>query len=203
MAGRVRWQTDGLVDYASAMELMSVYVMDVAQGKREPFVWILQHPSVYTYGSSLVHTIGISHVNAPVVKVFRGGGLMYHGPGQIVVYPIIPLAWFNGDLHKYVSSLELWMMQVCAEFGVHAFTIAGHRGVFTDKGKIGFVGVSGKKHITMHGFSLNVFEEDEAFFNRIQPCGLEVCVTSLEKEAKVERIQDVVLSVQRHFNLNV
>jgi lipoyl(octanoyl) transferase len=160
----------------------------------ENFLLFCQHPHVYTLGKSgkednlLVKTDELKGIGATYYHINRGGDITYHGPGQIVGYPIIDLENFFTDIHRYMRFLEEAVIQTVAEFGVNAGRIPGLTGVWInhDNGesarKICALGVKTSRWVTMHGFALNV-NTDLNYFSHIVPCGInDKEVTSLQKE---------------------
>ena len=160
----------------------------------ENFLLFCQHPHVYTLGKSgkednlLVKTDELKGIGATYYHINRGGDITYHGPGQIVGYPIIDLENFFTDIHRYMRFLEEAVIQTIAEFGVNAGRIPGLTGVWInhDNGesarKICALGVKTSRWVTMHGFALNV-NTDLNYFSHIVPCGInDKEVTSLQKE---------------------
>jgi lipoyl(octanoyl) transferase len=114
--------------------------------------------------------------------VNRGGDVTYHGPGQLVGYPILDLSRRGRDLHRYLRFLEQLLMQSCQRLGVETFTVSGRTGVWTGEGKLASIGVAVRQWVSMHGFALNV-SVDTAAFQRINPCGMAACrITSLAVE---------------------
>jgi lipoyl(octanoyl) transferase len=145
---------------------------------------LLEHEPVYTIGrtpdqSSLVDAAHLPH---PLFAINRGGQATYHGPGQLIGYPIIDLRRYGQDLHRYLRWLEEFLIQTLASYEISAGTRPGLTGVWVDKRKIASIGVGVRHWITMHGFALNVCG-DLAPFDRIIPCGIQnVTMTSIEKE---------------------
>ena len=152
------------------------------------------HPHVYTLGKSgdeknlLLDDSGLSEKNASFYKINRGGDITYHGPGQIVGYPILDLDNFFTDIHKYLRLLEEAVILTLAEYKIAAGRIEGLAGVWIDfenpikARKICALGVKSSRWVTMHGFAFNVLT-DLSYFNNIIPCGIDdKAVTSLEKE---------------------
>jgi lipoyl(octanoyl) transferase len=193
----------GLVSYADGLELQRALVDDRKADRIPDTLLLLQHPHVVTIG---VKKDGRSHIIATPeqlasrgVEVFetgRGGDVTYHGPGQIVGYPIIDLNPDRRDVHKYVRDLEEVMIRVCADYGVVAGRSKGFSGAWIDDAKIGAIGVRISRWITSHGFAFNV-TTDVDFFNLIVPCGIsDRGVTSLS--AEVGRQVDVS-EVEDHF----
>lgn len=179
----------GVVSYADGLELQRALVEDRRANRIPDTLLLLQHPHVVTVG---VKKDGRSHIvatpeqlSARGVEVFetgRGGDVTYHGPGQIVGYPILDLNPDRRDVHKYVRDLEEVMIRVCADYGVTAGRIKGLSGAWIGDAKIGAIGVRISRWITSHGFAFNV-TTDVDFFNLIVPCGIaDRGVTSLGKE---------------------
>ena len=180
----------GLVPYADGLELQRRLVEERKAGLIPDTLLLLQHPHVLTVG---VKTNGRSHILATpdrlaslgvaVFETGRGGDVTYHGPGQLVGYPIIDLNPDRRDVHRYVRDLEEVMIRVCASYDLEAGRVTGMSGAWV-KGhsadeKIGAIGVRISRWITSHGFAFNV-TTDLDFFNLIVPCGIADCgVTSL------------------------
>ena len=168
----------GLVPYADGLELQRALVEERRAGRIPDTLLLLQHPHVVTVG---VKKEGRSHIIATAeqlaargVEVFdtgRGGDVTYHGPGQIVGYPILDLNPDRRDVHKYVRDLEEVMIRVCADYGLTAGRIQGLSGAWIADAKIGAIGVRISRWITSHGFAFNV-TTDVDFFNLIVPCGI-------------------------------
>jgi lipoyl(octanoyl) transferase len=184
----VRWL--GTVPYAEGLDLQRGLVEDRRAGAIPDTLLLLEHPGVITLGVKLA--AARSHVRAPahelaargvaVVETGRGGDVTYHGPGQLVAYPILDLRPDRCDVHRYVRDLEEAMIRVCAAFGVRAGRIDGLSGAWVGDGKIGAVGVRISRWITSHGVALNV-ATDLAAFDLIVPCGIAgKGVTSLARE---------------------
>ncbi len=150
-----------------------------------------QHPHVYTLGKSgkeenlLVNAAELVDLNAKFYKTNRGGDITYHGPGQIVCYPILDLENFFADIHQYLRFLEESVIQVCTFFGLKTGRIDGLTGVWINDNnprKIAAMGVKSSRWITMHGLSFNV-NTDLTYFSKIVPCGIDdKAVTSLSQE---------------------
>ncbi len=152
-----------------------------------------QHPHVYTLGKSgseqnlLIGEAMLKQKGATYYKINRGGDITYHGPGQLVAYPILDLDQFFTDIHKYMRFLEESVILTLAEFNIKAGRVDGLTGVWIDGGqpnerKICAMGVKSSRWVTMHGLALNV-NPDLSYFNNIIPCGItDKAVTSMEKE---------------------
>ena len=168
----------GLVPYAEALEVQRRLVDDRKADRIPDTLVLLQHPHVVTIG---VKKDGRSHILASPerlsslgVEVFdtgRGGDVTYHGPGQLVGYPIIDLNPDRRDVHRYVRDLEDVMIRVCADYGIVAERIAGLSGTWVNGEKIGAIGVRISRWISSHGFAFNV-TTDVDFFKLIVPCGI-------------------------------
>jgi lipoyl(octanoyl) transferase len=180
---RVRWL--GRVEFAQALALQEEIV---AKKREDPSssdeLLLLEHEPVYTIGrtpdkSSL---LGAAHLPYPVFSINRGGQATYHGPGQLMGYPIIDLRRSGQDLHRYLRWLEQLLIELLAEYGIAASRRESLTGVWVDQRKIASIGVGVRHWITMHGFALNVCG-DLSPFHHIVPCGINnVAMTSMEKE---------------------
>jgi lipoyl(octanoyl) transferase len=156
------------------------------------FIYV-EHPHVYTLGrhgktdNLLISEQLLSKINASFVKTDRGGDITYHGPGQLVGYPIFDLANFNIGLKEYIFRLEACVIELLDQYGLHATGLKGATGVWLDADtkdarKICAIGVRSSRYVTMHGFALNI-NTDLSYFNHINPCGFtDKAVTSLEQE---------------------
>jgi lipoyl(octanoyl) transferase len=144
----------------------------------------LEHEPVYTIGRTPDQSSlrGVAHLPHPLFPINRGGQATYHGPGQLIGYPIIDLCECGQDLHRYLRWIEALLVETLAEVGIVATTRSGLTGVWIEDRKIASIGVGVRHWITMHGFALNVCG-DLAPFDQIVPCGIEnVTMTSIEKE---------------------
>ena len=173
----------------------------------------VEHPHVYTLGKSgdvsnlLVNEQQLKEKNANYYKINRGGDITYHGPGQIVGYPILDLENFFTDIHKYLRFLEEMIILTLAEYGLKAERSPGETGVWLDVGtpfarKICAMGVRASRWVTMHGFALNV-NTDLGYFDNIIPCGIRgKSVTSLHVELGMEKVDvdEVKQKLSRHFS---
>ena len=176
------------------------------------YLLFVEHPHVYTLGKSgdatnlLVSEEELKAKNATFYKINRGGDITYHGPGQIVGYPILDLDNFFTDIHKYLRFLEETVILTLAEYGLKAERSPGETGVWLDVGtpfarKICAMGVRASRWVTMHGFALNI-NADLGYFDNIIPCGIkEKAVTSLnvelgQKEVDIEEVQEKLM---KHF----
>jgi lipoyl(octanoyl) transferase len=175
----------GMIDFHEAYALQERLAVAVAAGTEDETLLLLEHPPVYTIGSGGKEE-NILDPSITAVRINRGGDVTYHGPGQLMGYPIIDLGGRGCDLHRYLRFLEELLIRTTAVFGVESCRVAGKTGVWTGPppamAKIASIGVGVRRWVTMHGFSLNV-TPDLAPFCRINPCGIAVCpVTSLALE---------------------
>jgi len=176
----------GRVDYRQGLALQERLVAERGAGSIPDQLLLLEHDPVYTMGRTpdQASLRGASHLPHPVVQTNRGGQATYHGPGQLVGYPILDLRDHGRDLHRYLRALEGLMLRVCASFGVNARRREGLTGAWVADRKIASIGVGVRRWVSMHGFALNVCG-DLAPFQEITPCGIAgVAMTSLEKEAR-------------------
>ncbi len=175
----------GLIGFHEAYILQERLAAGVAAGTEEETLLLLEHPPVFTIGSG-GKAENILDRSISAVRINRGGDVTFHGPGQLVGYPIIDLTRRGRDLHRYLRFLEELIIRVAANFGVVAQRVSGKTGVWTGSlpslAKLASIGIGVRRWVTMHGFALNV-TTDLYQFSRINPCGLIDCsVTSLLME---------------------
>lgn len=169
-----------VIGYPEALALQERLVGEVQQGGDEALI-LLEHIPVYTIGAG-GDTENLLDPAITAHRVNRGGDVTYHGPGQLVGYPILDLGRRGRDLHRYLRFLELFLIGMCGDFGVAGFTVPGKTGVWTAGGKIAAIGVGVRRWVSMHGFCLNV-APDISPFERINPCGMRDCrITSISLE---------------------
>jgi lipoyl(octanoyl) transferase len=177
----------GLVSYADALALQRSLVEDRKAGRMGDLLLLVEHPPVLTLG--VRGDGGRSHIRATPealqsegIEVFetgRGGDVTYHGPGQIVGYPILDLKPDRCDVHRYVRDLEEVLIRTCADFGLAAARVAGLTGVWIGEAKVAAIGVRISRWVTSHGFALN-HTTQLSHFNLIVPCGIaDKAVTSM------------------------
>jgi lipoyl(octanoyl) transferase len=201
----------GRVEFAQALALQEEIV---ARKRNDPSLQdqllLLEHEPVYTIGRTPDHSslsatgrirhgeLGAAHLPHPLFAINRGGQATYHGPGQLVGYPIIDLRRCGHDLHKYLRWLEQVLIEVLAKYGIAATRRESLTGVWVEDRKIASIGVGVRHWITMHGFALNVCG-DLSPFNRIVPCGIHhVPMTSMEKETSAAfSISEVGMAVKK------
>lgn len=196
------------VDYQFAVSEMEVRVALIASGGASELVWLLEHPPLYTAGTSANDADLVEPERFPVHRTGRGGQYTYHGPGQRVAYVLLNLAARGGDLHAYVCGLERWLIATLAVFGVRGETRKGRVGVWVARAdgredKIGAIGVRVRRGVSYHGVSLNV-APDLSHFDGIVPCGIrEHGVTSLADLGVPAALADVDAALRRHFAAEV
>jgi lipoyl(octanoyl) transferase len=183
----VEWRiSDGLVDYDEALALMEQRAVAIADGEAPELVWLLEHPPLYTAGTS-ARPEDLIDARFPVYASGRGGQYTYHGPGQRVVYLMLDLRQRGPDLRRYVATLEEWIIRTLAAFNIRGERREDRVGVWVrrpERGagredKIAAIGIRVKRWVTLHGISSNV-EPDLSHFTGIVPCGVrEQGVTSL------------------------
>lgn len=196
----------GLIDYKEAWDLQTRLFEELVAAKvaqRElpkeeqlpptHYLILCEHPHVYTLGKSgseahlLLSAEQLKQRDIQYYKINRGGDITYHGPGQLVGYPILDLDWFFTDIHKYMRYLEEIHVRICAEYGIIAGRVEGRTGTWVDAGtererKICAQGVKCSRWVTMHGYSFNV-NTDMSLFENIVPCGItDKAVTSMQAE---------------------
>lgn len=177
---RVEWRIEpGLVDYEAAVAFMEERVAAIAEGRARELVWLVEHPPLYTAGTSADPNDLVEPDRFPVYQTGRGGQYTYHGPGQRVAYVMLDLDRRGKDLRAFVAALERWIIGALAAFNVRGETREDRVGVWVrrpDKGngaedKIAAIGIRVRRWVTFHGISLNV-EPDLGHFDGIVPCGI-------------------------------
>lgn len=180
----------GLIGFEEAFLQQEQSVAQLRAGGGEKLL-LLEHTPIYTIGAG--GDLGnLLDPELRATRINRGGDVTYHGPGQLVGYPIVDLVRRGRDLHRYLRFLESFLIEVSAWFGVAGHTVAGKTGVWTDGGKLASIGVGVRQWVTMHGFCLNV-GADTTPFDRINPCGMARCpVTALSRELGAELSLELV-----------
>jgi lipoyl(octanoyl) transferase len=180
----------GIIDYEEGITLQSKIWEEVNQGAEDAII-LCEHPHVYTFGKSantnhlLIQQDFLQKINASVHQTERGGDITYHGPGQVVGYPIINLRRKHWGVKKYVATLEDTLINTLKSYDIHAYKMDNLTGIWVEKGqkqeaKIGAIGIRIKNGVSYHGFALNV-HTDLSYFNHIVPCGItDKDVTSLQ-----------------------
>jgi lipoyl(octanoyl) transferase len=209
----VEWVTsDNLVDYDSAVSFMETRAAAIAAGEAEECIWLLEHPPLYTAGTSAKIEDLIDPDRFPVYPSKRGGQYTYHGPGQRVVYVMLNVAKRGHDVRRFVQELEAWVILALAEFNLTGHIRPGRVGVWVERpdkprradgglseDKIAAIGIRLRKWVSFHGISVNV-EPDLDHFGGIVPCGiLEHGVTSLVDLGLPVTLSDVDVALKRSF----
>jgi lipoyl(octanoyl) transferase len=196
----------GRVPYAEGLEVQQRLVADRQAGRIPDQLLLLEHEPVFTLGRNarrenvLLAEPALRERGIEVHETGRGGDVTYHGPGQVVGYPILDLSPDRRDVHRYVRDLEEVMIRTCAEYGVAAGRVPGLTGTWVGDEKIGAIGVRIARWVTSHGFALNV-STDLSPFGLIVPCGIrDRGVTSLERLlGRPVALDDVMGSLARQF----
>jgi len=200
---RIEWL--GRIDYQTGLQIQNKKLESCLSDSAETVI-LLEHEPVYTIGrlpdkSSLRNAGQLPY---PVFEINRGGQATYHGPGQLVGYPILDLRVRGRDLHHYLRELECLLIDLLADFGIRGGRVEGKTGVWIEDRKIASIGVGVRKWVTMHGFALNVASDLRGFEN-ITPCGISgVRMTSisreLEREISLETVREkLVPHLHRHL----
>jgi lipoyl(octanoyl) transferase len=193
----------GLIDYKEAWDIQKKVFELRYQKKLPDTIFLLEHPHTYTFGKTADKknlTGSEEYLNENKISVYdidRGGDITYHGPGQIVGYPIINLEEWQKDTHKYLRALEEIIIQTCKEYGISAGRNSSYTGVWIENRKIAAIGIKVSRWITMHGFAFNI-NTDLSLFNGIIPCGIQDKeVTSLKRElgklTDIDEVKEVLL----------
>jgi lipoate-protein ligase B len=177
---RVDW---GRLDYREAHARQLARVEVRRRGEVGDALIVVEHPHVITVGRSRAARANlVAPGEVEVVEIERGGDVTYHGPGQLVIYPIVELGPDERDLHRFLRNLEAGLIATARELGVDAGREAGKTGIWVDGRKLASIGIACRRWITFHGLALNV-ATDLSYFARINPCGFDAGVmTSLERE---------------------
>ena len=211
----------GLKDYKVVWDRQEEILAEIIAEKRETkkpssnnqFI-LVEHPHVYTLGKSgdeknlLAHGDFLKKIDAAFYKINRGGDITYHGPGQIVGYPIIDLEYYKIGVREYIEKMENAIIDTIAEYGLKGGRKEGATGVWLDfdhpsrSRKICAIGVRVSRYVTMHGFALNV-NTDMRYFSYINPCGLTFGVTSIQQELGKEiPLEEVKKILKKNFDQN-
>lgn len=213
----------GLMDYKQSWDFQESLFKDIIEIKSANFreklfqetpnyLLFVEHPHVYTLGKSghfenlLISQEKLDQINAKFYKINRGGDITYHGPGQIVGYPVLDLENFFTDIHEYLRRLEEMVILTLEEYGIQGQRSKGETGVWLDVGtpfarKICAMGVRASRWVTMHGFAFNI-NTDLGYFDNMIPCGIkDKAVTSLNVELATKEIsmEEVKQKLIRHF----
>jgi len=209
----MEWKTtDGLTDYDTAVAFMEARVAAIAAGEAEECIWLLEHPPLYTAGTSARIEDLTDPDRFPVYETKRGGQYTYHGPGQRVVYVMLDVGKRGHDVRRFVKQLENWVIAALGEFNVKGEIRDGRVGVWVQRGdkpltasgapaedKVAAIGIRLRKWVSFHGISINV-EPDLSHFSGIVPCGIqEHGVTSLVDLGLPVTMADLDVALKRTF----
>jgi lipoyl(octanoyl) transferase len=203
-ADPVIWEiAEGLVSYPEAMAVMDAHVDLIARGEEAERVWLLEHPPLYTAGTSAHGGDLVDPGRFPVFKSGRGGQYTYHGPGQRVAYVMLDLRRRGGDVRAFVAGLEQWVIDTLAAFNVKGERREDRVGVWVRRGekedKIAAIGIRVRHSVSFHGISINV-EPDLSHFSGIVPCGIrEHGVTSLVDLGLPVTMHDLDVALKAEF----
>ncbi|WP_309601851.1 lipoyl(octanoyl) transferase LipB [Sphingomonas sp.] len=204
MIDGVEWRVSpGLTEYRAALATMEERAAAIRAGTASELVWLVEHPPLFTAGTSADPAELFNPLGFDVFEAGRGGRYTYHGPGQRVGYIMLDLDKRGRDLRRFVHSLEGLMIDALARLGVEARREPGRIGIWTGRGteeaKIGAIGVRVKRWVTLHGFSINV-APDLTHFSGIVPCGIaDYGVTSLNALGKGADMADLDASIHSAF----
>jgi lipoyl(octanoyl) transferase len=200
----IEWRvSDSPVPYAEALEFMERRAAAIREGSARECVWLLEHPPLFTAGTSADPDELSNPLGLPVFEAGRGGRYTYHGPGQRVGYVLLDLEKRGKDIRRFVHSLEGWMIAALGQLGVNAHRAEGRIGIWVGDGsgeaKIGALGVRVKRWVTLHGFAINV-APDLSHYGGIVPCGIaEYGVTSLSELGQEMPLSRVDEALKRSF----
>ncbi len=197
--------TKSLITYEEAVDFMEERVKQIHESKAEEMLWFLEHPPIYTGGSSADIKELINSENLPVYLTGRGGKYTYHGPGQRVIYLMLNLTTRGQDIRKYVANLEDWIIASLAQIGLLCGKKTGRIGIWTKSkegkdAKIAAIGIRVRKWITYHGIAINVNPNID-HYKGIIPCGIsEFGVTSLQELGYNLSLEDLDIILKGNFN---
>ncbi|MEM9682703.1 MAG: lipoyl(octanoyl) transferase LipB [Pseudomonadota bacterium] len=208
----IEWRIDDApVEYGDALQIMEERVADIRAGYAPEMVWLLEHPPVYTAGTSAIEGDLLTPNRFPVHQTGRGGQYTYHGPGQRVAYVMLDLQRWGPDVRRHVRLLEDWIIRTLATFNITGERRDGRVGIWVDRAsekgpgredKIAAIGVRVRRWVTYHGISLNV-DPDLSHFDGIVPCGIEMPglgVTSFADLGQLVSTSEVDMALKANFN---
>lgn len=202
--GLIEWRiTPGLSPYAETLAAMEARAAAIRAGEGRELVWFVEHPPLYTAGTSASADELLTPDRFPVFDTGRGGRYTYHGPGQRVGYLMLDLERRGRDVRRFVAALEQWLIDTLDDLGIKARSEPGRVGIWTGRGideaKIGAIGIRIRRWVTFHGFAINV-DPDLTHFSGIVPCGLgEYAVTSMHRLGSPHDMAALDSALQRHF----
>ncbi len=200
----IEWRViPGLSPYAEIVAAMEARAAAIRNGTAREAVWLVEHPPLYTAGTSAAIEELLTPERFPVFKTGRGGRYTYHGPGQRVGYVMLDLDRRGRDVRCFVAGLENWLIATLADLGIAARSEPGRIGIWTghgiDEAKIGAIGVRLRRWVSFHGFAINV-TPDLSHFSGIVPCGLgDFAVTSMTRLGSAATMADIDAALQARF----
>jgi lipoyl(octanoyl) transferase len=204
MPADIEWRVSAEpVPYEEALAFMEQRAAAIREGSARECIWLLEHPPLFTAGTSADPAELLDASDLPVFEAGRGGRYTYHGPGQRVGYVMLDLEKRGKDIRRFVHCLEGWMIDTLADLGVDAHRASGRIGIWVGEGsneaKIGALGVRVKRWVTLHGFALNI-APDLSHYRGIVPCGIsDFGVTSLAEFGKQIPLTRVDAALKRSF----
>ena len=204
MPADIEWRVSAEpVPYEEALAFMEQRAAAIREGSARECIWLLEHPPLFTAGTSADPAELLDASDLPVFEAGRGGRYTYHGPGQRVGYVMLDLEKRGKDIRRFVHCLEGWMIDTLADLGVDAHRASGRIGIWVGEGsneaKIGALGVRVKRWVTLHGFALNI-APDLSHYRGIVPCGIsDFGVTSLAEYGKQIPLTRVDAALKRSF----
>lgn len=190
----------GLIDFKAAWEYQRKLFEEIKNNHSQGALIVCRHYPVITIGRGgkqkniLATSAELNQKGVRLYEVERGGDVTYHGPGQILVYPVLHLEYFKKDIHLFLRQLEELAISFLSCFGIRALRHKGLTGVWIDKKKIASIGIAIRNWITFHGMSINIKNYDLENFKLVRPCGMDIELTSLEealhRNLEIECIQD-------------
>ena len=204
IAAEIEWQvSDAPVPYPEALAAMEARAAAIRAGTARELIWLLEHPPLFTAGTSADPAEIVNPLGLPVFEAGSGGRFTYHGPGQRIAYVLLDLDKRGKDIRRFVHCLEGWMIDTLGELGIAAHRAPGRIGIWVGEGageaKIGALGVRVKRWVTLHGFALNISPE-LAHFTGIVPCGItDFGVTSVAEQGKQITLPVVDAALERSF----
>lgn len=204
----ISWEkAPGLVDYAEAVSRMESLVAAIGEGKAPETIWLLEHPALYTAGTSARDQDLLDPHRLPVYRTGRGGQFTYHGPGQRVAYVMLDLSRRGRDLRAFVTGLEQWLIDTLAEFGIRGERRSNRIGVWVARSdspvledKIAAIGIRVRRWVSFHGVSLNV-DPDLSHYEGIVACGVaQHGITSLRALGSGASLEEVDDALRRNFH---
>jgi lipoyl(octanoyl) transferase len=201
---RIEWRVSpGLSPYAETLAAMEARAAAIRAGEARELIWLVEHPPLYTAGTSAKADELLAPDRFPVFATGRGGRYTYHGPGQRVGYLMLDLERRGRDVRRFVTALEQWLIDTLGELGIAARSEPGRVGIWTGHGmaeaKIGAIGIRLRRWVTFHGFAINV-APDLSHFSGIVPCGLgDYAVTSMRQLGSPHDMAALDDTLRRHF----